>query len=88
MRGKAVPQVGRLKVLISWLGLNADEFLGAVAEPNPLPGKVGPAVPRSENAESMLSELVLLANRLDRAGVKALITVAGALSTQGRNGGH
>lgn len=91
MRGKAVPQVGRLEVLIKWLGLRSEEFLGSSysatsvgigtddkTQPAHLGGKVN----------SVLSELIAVANRLDQQNIRVLVDVADALAKKPREDWH
>ncbi len=91
MRGKAVPQVGRLEVLIKWLGLRSEEFLGSSYAPTPVnmatrdntqPPHLGGKV------NSVLSELIAVANRLDHQSIRVLVDVADALAKKQREDWH
>ena len=82
MRGHCIPNIGRLTVLVSWLNMNVDGFLGAIQESQTSERDNYLNSQSKTRDSSNITELVEIAGGLDTRGVLVLIDVAKSLSKQ------
>ena len=78
LRGEAIPELSRLRVLILWLGLKPADFLDP-ALANPSFEELKEQKPEIGKSEHIHSKLLSLLNELDEKSIEALFLAAWAL---------
>ena len=84
IRGEAIPELSRLKVLINWLGLKPSAFLeGEFNEPS-IDGTIS-ELNQGSMDENTHSKLISLINELDHKSIETLFIAAWALKEIRKN---
>ena len=78
IRGEAIPEISRLKVLINWLKLNPSTFLDEKLNQSAIITPIGKNKQRPTGAD-LQSQLVMIINELDEKSLQALFVAAWAM---------
>ena len=78
IRGEAIPEISRLKVLINWLKLNPSTFLDEKLNQSAIITPIGKNNQRPTGAD-LQSQLVMIINELDEKSLQALFVAAWAM---------
>ena len=84
LRGEAIPELSRLKVLINWLGLKPSTFLDGEINEQSIETTISAADLR-EIDKNTQSKLILLINDFDEKSIETLFIVAWALNEIRKN---
>ena len=78
IRGEAIPEISRLKVLINWLKLNPSSFLDEKLNQSAIVTPIGKNKQRPTQAD-LQSQLVMIINELDEKSLEVLFVAAWAM---------
>jgi hypothetical protein len=78
IRGEAIPELSRLKVLINWLGLKPSAFLEGEFNAPSIDGAIS-ELNQGSTDENTQSKLISLINELDHKSIETLFIAAWAL---------
>ena len=84
IRGDAIPELSRLKVLINWLGLKPSVFLEAESNDSSIV-TAGSGGDQDSIEEDIQKKLISLINDLDKKSIEALFIAAWALKEVRKN---
>jgi hypothetical protein len=84
IRGEAIPELSRLKVLINWLGLKPSAFLEGEFNAPSIDGAISELNQGSKD-ENTQSKLISLINQLDHKSIETLFIAAWALKEMRKN---
>ena len=78
IRGEAIPEISRLKVLINWLKLNPSSFLDEKLNQSAIFTPIGKNKQRPTQAD-LQSQLIMIINELDEKSLEVLFVAAWAM---------
>jgi hypothetical protein len=84
IRGEAIPELSRLRVLINWLGLKPSDFLEGEFARKPIDGNIGEMNQESIDANTQI-KLISIINELDEKSIETLFIAAWALKEMKKN---